>query len=118
MLTGLQDGIHSIRWTLYTLADPNVLGSAEEAQARRWIVDPSDGPSFDQVRKMRGLEYEIRSMDYHVLYDADRAGVWVFDLPVPGSTSNQRETESEMISHIVAKYAMKSTLKPISWNAG
>lgn len=61
---------------------------------------------------MRGLEYELRSMDIHVLYDADRAGIWVFNLPVPGSTSSQRETESEMISQVVAKFAMKSTLKP------
>lgn len=62
---------------------------------------------------MRGLEYELRSNDYHVLYDADRAGVWVFDLPVPGSTSGQRETENEMISHIEIKYAVKSTWKAV-----
>lgn len=60
---------------------------------------------------MRTLEYELRSMDIHVLYDADRAGIWVFNLPVPGSTPSQREIESETISQVVTKFAMKSTLK-------
>lgn len=105
------EGIHSIRWTLYTPADPNVdpnvSESAEETQTQRWVVDPSDGLSFDQVRKMRSLEYELRSKDHHVLYDADRAGVWVFDLLVPGSTLSQKETENEIISQAVAKFTMK-----------
>ncbi|MCJ1470627.1 mediator of RNA polymerase II transcription subunit 13 [Pseudocyphellaria aurata] len=103
------EAIHSIRWTLYTPADSNVSASTEEAQARRWIIDSSDGPSFAQVRKVRGLEYELRSKDYHVLYDADRAGVWLFDLPVPGLKPSQRGTESEMIAQIVAKFAMKKS---------
>lgn len=63
---------------------------------------------------MRGLEYELRSEGFHVFFDADRAGVWVFDLPVSGSTSSQRGNESEVILQIVTKFAMKSMLKPPS----
>ena len=86
----------------------------EEAQARPWTTDPSDRLCFVEYEKMRSLEYELRSMDLHVLYDPDRDGVWVFNLPVPGSTPGQRETESEMISQVVAKFAMRSTLNPFS----
>lgn len=113
MLIGLQEGVHSIRWTLYSPADSNISGSAEEAQARRWVIDPSDGLSFAQLSKMRVLEDKLRSKDYHVLYDADRASLWVFDLPVPGSTSSQRETEYEMILRVMAEFSMKSMLKAI-----
>lgn len=60
---------------------------------------------------MRGLEYELRSEGFHVLFDADRTGVWVFDLPVSGLTSSQRGPESEVISQIATKFAMKSMLK-------
>lgn len=87
--------------------------SAEEAQTEHLVVDPSNGLSFGQVRKMRSLEYELRSKDHHVLYDADRAGVWVFDLLVPGSTLSQKETENEIISQVVAKFTMKSMLQAV-----
>ncbi len=103
LLTKTQDGIHSIRWALYA--------PVEDVNLKSPNINRRNGLDSNQVMQLRSLEYELRSNEYHVLYDVDRASIWVFDLPSPGSTPGQKATPNEEVLQVSNRFGMKSTSK-------
>lgn len=82
--------------------------SISAINAQQAIVGSSNWLSVDYSKRLRHLEYELRSRDHHVYYDADHGDLWVFGLPKLGSTSIQRSIENEEILHITAQFEAKS----------
>ena len=76
--------------------------------AQQSIIGSSNALSVDSFKKLKNLEYKLRSRDHHVYYDADHGGVWVFYLPKSSSTAIQRENENEETLHITTLFDMKS----------